>query len=182
MSEKIKNIEKAAERIRKAVQDKERIILYGDSDMDGISSVVVLEEAIKNLGGHVEYAFFPDRETDGYGLNLKALEMLKDKVPALLITLDLGIGNIEEVDAANKMGFEVIIVDHHETLFGVPNASIVVDPKQKDDDYPFKGLANVGIAYNLSREMIGKNISQNLKNSFLELAALGTIADMVPQV
>jgi len=180
--QKIKNIQLAAERIKKAVQNKERIILYGDSDMDGISSVVIVEEAIKNLGGHVEYCFFPDRETDGYGLNLKALEMLKDKTPALLVTLDLGIGNIEEVDAANKMGFEVIIVDHHETLFAVPKASIIVDPKQKDDDYPFKGLANVGIAYNLCIELVGENTSQSLKNSFLELAALGTIADMVPQI
>jgi len=182
MSEKIKNIDKAADRIKKAVQNKERIILYGDSDMDGISSVVILEEAIKNLGGHVDCAFFPDREKDGYGINLKALDMLKDKAPALLITLDLGIGNLKEVDLANEAGFEVIIVDHHETLFGVPNASIIVDPKQKDDEYPFKGLANVGITFNLCMELLGSQVSQNLKNSFLELAALGTIADMVPQV
>ena len=178
---KIKNIEKAAERIRKAVKNNERIILYGDSDMDGISSVVILEEAIKNLGGHVDCTFFPDRETDGYGINLKALDMLKNKVPALLITLDLGIGNVKEVDVANKMGFEVIIVDHHEPLIGVPKASIIVDPKQQDDPYPFKGLADVGVAYNLCLELIGPKISKNLKNSFLELAAMGTIADMVPQ-
>jgi len=184
--EKIKNIEKAAERIKKAVQNKERIILYGDSDLDGISSVVVAEEAIKNLGGHIDCAFFPDRENDGYGINLKALDMLKNKAPALFITFDLGIGNLKEVDVANKMGFEVIIVDHHEPLAGVPNASIIVDPKQEDDSYPFKGLANVGVTYNLCMELLGGPkgypISQNLKNSFLELAAMGTIADMVPQV
>jgi single-stranded-DNA-specific exonuclease len=179
---KIKNIEKAAERIRKAVANNERIILYGDSDLDGISSVVILEEAIKSLGGKIDVAFFPDRENDGYGINLRALEMLKDRVPALFITLDLGIGNIEEVEAANKMGFEVIIIDHHETLFGVPKAAIIVDPKQTDDGYPFKGLANVGVTFNLCMEILGNNISQNLKNSFYELAALGTIADMVPQV
>jgi single-stranded-DNA-specific exonuclease len=180
--QKIKNIEKAAERIKKAVQNKERIILYGDSDLDGISSVVILEEAIKNLGGHVDCSFFPDRENDGYGINLKALDMLKEKAPALLITLDLGIGNITEIDVANKMGFEVIIIDHHEPLAGSPKASIIVDPKQEDDDYPFKGLANVGVTYNLCMELIGNGISENLKNSFLELAALGTISDMVPQV
>ncbi len=182
MKNKIKNIEKAAERIKKAVKDNEKIILYGDSDMDGISSVVILEEAIKSLGGHVSSAFFPDGENDGYGINLKALDMLKDMVPALLITLDLGIGNLIEIDIANKMGFEVMVIDHHETLFGVPKAAIIVDPKQKDDDYPFKGLANVGVTFNLCMELLGKDISQNLKNSFLELAALGTIADMVPQV
>ena len=180
--QKIKNIQLAADRIRKAVANNERIILYGDSDLDGISSVVILEEAIKSLGGHIDVAFFPDREKDGYGINLRALEMLKQKAPALFITLDLGIGNIKEVEIANKLGFEVIIVDHHETLFGIPAAAIIVDPKQLEDDYPFKGLANVGVTYNLCMELLGKNISQNLMNSFFELAALGTIADMVPQV
>lgn len=182
MTQKINNIEKAAERIKKAVKKEERIILYGDSDLDGISSVVILEETIKSLGGHVDCSFFPDRETDGYGINLKALEMLKDKVPAILVTLDLGIGNVKEVDIANEMGFEVIIIDHHEPLEGVPKASIIVDPKQEDDPYPFKGLANVGVTYNLCMELLGNDVSTNLKNSFLELAALGTISDMVPQV
>jgi len=180
--QKIKNIERAAERIKKAVENNERIILYGDSDLDGISSVVIFEEAIKSLGGHVDCCFFPDRENDGYGINLKALAMLKDKAPALFITFDLGIGNVKEVELANKMGFEVIIVDHHEPLAGIPNASMIVDMKQLDDSYPFKGLANVGVTYNLCLELLGKKISQNLKNSFLELSALGTIADMVPQV
>lgn len=179
---KIQNIEKASERIKKAVANNERIILYGDSDLDGISSVVILEEAIKSLGGHVDCAFFPDRENDGYGINTNALTALKDKSPALFITLDLGIGNIKEVDLANQMGFEVIIIDHHETLIGTPAASIIVDPKQETDSYFFKGLANVGVTYNLCLELLGGWISQSLKNSFLELAALGTIADMVPQV
>lgn len=180
--QKIKNIDKAAERIKKAVKNRERIILYGDSDLDGISSVVILEEAIKSLGGSVDSAYFPNRENDGYGVNMRALEVLKDKAPALLITLDLGIGNINEVDKANKMGLEVIIVDHHEPLNGLPNALVIVDPKQKDDSYPFKGLANVGITFNLCLEILGKDVSKNLKNSFAELAALGTIADMVPQI
>ena len=83
--QKIKNIQLAADRIRKAVANNERIILYGDSDLDGISSVVILEEAIKSLGGHIDVAFFPDREKDGYGINLRALEMLKQKAPALFI-------------------------------------------------------------------------------------------------
>lgn len=178
---KILNIEKAAERIKLAVKNKERIILYGDSDLDGISSVVIFEEAIKSLGGHIDSAFFPDREADGYGINLKALEMLKNKAPALFITFDLGIGNLKEVDIANELGFEVIIVDHHEPLAGVPKASLIVDPKQTNDSYPFKGLANVGVTYNLCMELLGSKISHNLKNSFLELTALGTIADMVPQ-
>ncbi|MEK7541115.1 MAG: DHH family phosphoesterase [Patescibacteria group bacterium] len=181
MSQKIKNIEKSAERIKKAVLNKERIILYGDSDLDGISSVVILEEAIKNLGGEVCAVLFPDRENDGYGINPNALKILSDKAPALFITLDLGIGNVKEVEIAKKLGFEVIIVDHHETLFGIPDTPLIVDPKQKDDSYPFKGLANVGITFKLCEEILGEKISENLRNSFLELTALGTIADMVPQ-
>jgi single-stranded-DNA-specific exonuclease len=180
--QKIKNIDKAASRIKEAVLNKERIILYGDSDLDGISSVVILEEAIKSLGGKIDSVFFPDRENDGYGINLNILESIKDKVPALFITLDLGISNIKEVKAANDMGFEVIIIDHHETLIGTPEASIIVDPKQKDDDYAFKGLANVGITFRLCEELLGDGISKNLRDSFLELTALGTIADMVPQI
>jgi len=100
----------------------------------------------------------------------------------LFITLDLGIGNVKEVETAKKLGFEVIIVDHHETLNGVPDVPLIVDPKQKDDDYPFKGMANVGITFKLCEEILGKKISKTLRNSFLELTALGTIADMVPQI
>ncbi|TSC95234.1 MAG: single-stranded-DNA-specific exonuclease [Parcubacteria group bacterium Licking1014_1] len=182
MLSKIKNIEKAAERIKKAVQNKERIILYGDSDLDGISSVVILEEAINNLGGKIDSAFFPDRENDGYGVNMKALNILKDKAPALFITLDLGIGNLKEVKTAKEMGFEVIIIDHHEILHSMPDTPIIVDPKQKEDSYYFKELANVGITFKLCEEILGDKISKNLRDSFLELAALGTIADMVSQV
>ncbi|MBI2053799.1 MAG: DHH family phosphoesterase [Candidatus Staskawiczbacteria bacterium] len=179
---KIKNIEKAAERIKKAVLDNERIILYGDSDLDGITSVIILEETIKNLGGKVESVFFPDRENDGYGVNMKALDILKNKAPALFITLDLGIGNLKEAIAAKKIGFDMVIIDHHETLQKKPDVPIIVDPKQKDDSYPFKGLANAGIVFKLSKEMLGSGISENLENSFSELAALGSIADMVPKV
>lgn len=179
---KIKNIERASERIKQAVRNNEQFIIYGDSDLDGISSVVMLEEAIKNLGGEKTAVFFPDRENDGYGINKKSLEYLKNKAPALLITLDLGIGNVEEVKIAETLGFEVIIVDHHEPLDKVPQVDIIVDPKQKDDPYPFKGLANIGVTFRLCEEMLGKKMSESLRKSFLELAALATIADMVPQI
>jgi single-stranded-DNA-specific exonuclease len=178
---KIKNIEAVAERIRLAVKNGERILLYGDSDMDGISSVVVLETAINAYGGKVDAVCFPARETDGYGLNANGLNFLKDKVPALLITLDLGIGNVKETDMANEMGFEVVIVDHHQPPSPMPNASIIVDPFQPGDDYPFKGFANVGLAYVLSLELLRDKVTPELKNNLMELAALGTIADMVPQ-
>lgn len=179
---KIKNVEKVADRVKKAVQEKECIILYGDSDLDGISSVVILEETIKNLGGEVSIVVFPDRENDGYGINLKALEFLKDKAPALFVTLDLGIANVKEVQVCNKMGFEVIIIDHHEALDKLPPAKIIIDPKQKGDNYYFKDLCNTGLTFKLAKEILGNNFSDSLKNSFLELVALATISDMMPQV
>ena len=178
----IKNLEKAAKRIIKAVKKKERIILYGDADLDGVSSIVILKEAIKNLGGEIVAVYFPDRENDGYGINENALNTLKDFAPALFITSDLGIGNFKEIKIAKEMGFEVIIIDHHEILNKLPKASIIIDPKQKGDKYPFKELANVGIVFKLSQILLGKNFSDSLKNSFLELTALGTIGDMMPVV
>ncbi|MBU2540135.1 DHH family phosphoesterase [Patescibacteria group bacterium] len=178
----IKNLKKAAERIKKAVKDKERIILYGDSDLDGETSVIILKESIQNLGGEVSAVFFPDRESDGYGITKKAIEELKDLSPALFISMDLGISSFAEVEIAESMGFEVIIIDHHQPLNGLPKASIIVAPKQESDKSTFKNFANVGLIFKLSEILLGKNMSQSLRNSFLELTALGTLADMMPIV
>src|SRR3989344_2467707 len=182
MKHNIKNIEKAAKRIKEAVSSKEKIILYGDSDCDGISSIVILGEAIKSLGGNITAIAFPDREKDGYGMNFKALDFLQPHAPALFITADLGIANVKEVDAANAMGFEVIILDHHQVLDELPKASIIVDPQQKDDDSPYQYLCNAGLIFKLVEEMLGDGFSENQRNSLLELTALATISDMVPQI
>ena len=177
----IKNLKKAAERIKKAVKNKERIILFGDSDMDGVSSVIILKEAIRNLGGKVADIYFPDRETEGYGLNETALDYLKEKAPALLIIMDCGIGNFKEVKLAKKMGLKVIIIDHHEILKKVPEAEIVVDPKQKGDKYPFKKFAATGIVFRLVEVLLKEKLTPLLRNNLLELVALATVADMMPQ-
>lgn len=182
MAIEIKNLKKAAKRILSAIKSKENIIIYGDSDMDGVSSVIILEETIKNLNGGVTTVYFPDREKDGYGINGKALSFLKEYSPALLITVDCGIGNFKEVKIAKKLGFEVIIIDHHEILGKVPNASIVVDPKQSGDKYPFKQFAAVGLVFRLSEVLLGKKMTGALRKNFLELAAMATIADMMPRV
>ena len=189
MSVEIKNLKKAAKRILKAVKNKEKIILYGDADMDGVASVIILEESIRNLGGEICAVYFPDREKEGYGLNITALNYLKSNAPALLILLDCGISNFEESKLARRMGFEVIIVDHHEILDKLPEAAIIVDPKQKGDKSPFKILATAGIAFKLSQELFGstgspqdgEKFSENLRQNFLELTALATISDMMPQ-
>jgi single-stranded-DNA-specific exonuclease len=177
----IKNLDKAAKRIMKAVKKGEKIILYGDADLDGVSSVIILKEALKSVGGNIVHIHFPDREKDGYGITEGALKSLKDFTPGLLISMDIGIGNFKEVLVARKMGFEVIIVDHHEILGKVPKANIVVDPKQKGDKYPFKTFAAVGLVYRLVESMLGDSLKGELKRSFMELTALATIADMMPR-
>lgn len=192
----IKNLKKTADRILKAIKKRGKIILYGDADLDGVSSVIILKETIKNLGGEITAVYFPDRETEGYGITRKGLEELRKFTPALLIALDLGIGNFQEVKLAKKMGFEVIIVDHHEVLDKLPEAEIIVDPKQKGDKYPFKELANTGIVFKLSEVLLGRSskssallspqseprqMTKSLRENFLQLTALATIADMMPK-
>ncbi len=181
MKTEIKNLKKAAQRILKAIKNKERIVLYGDADLDGITSVIILKESIKNLGGKVSAVYFPDRETEGYGISETGLNFLKEITPALLIAVDCGIGNFREVELANSLGFEVVILEHHEVLDKLPKAKIIVNPKQKGDKYPFKGLASVGITFKLSELLLKGKMSDGLKKNFLELVALATIADMMPR-
>ncbi len=177
----IKNLRKAANRILRAADSDERIILYGDADMDGVTSVIILKEALMSLGKEVAQIYFPDREKEGYGFTEKALACLKKYAPALIIVLDCGISNFEEIKKAKEMGFEIIVVDHHEPLDELPEASIIVDPKQEKDEHPFKYYANVGLAFELAKILLGEKMTSSLERSFLELAAMATIADMVPR-
>jgi len=178
----IKNLKKAANRILKAVKNKEKIIIYGDSDMDGVSSVIILEESIKNLEGQIAAIYFPDREKEGYGITEQGLDCLKKHAPALLVVLDCGIGNFKEIKIAKKLGFEVILIEHHEVLDKLPEADIIVDPKQEGDKYAFKQFATVGIAFKLAELLLKRQMSESLRKSFLELVAMATIADMMPRV
>ncbi len=178
----LKNLSEAALRIKKAAAENEKIIIYADSDADGVCSAVIVQEAIKSLGGNIEMVLFPNREEDGYGINARALELVKGKDPALFITLDLGISNNKEIAALNDMGFEVIVVDHHQPPDTLPPASIIVDPKQPGDESGLIHLANVGLAFILAEELLGKDFSVTQRVNFLELTALATISDMVPQV
>jgi len=175
----IKNLKKAANRILKAIKSKEKIVIYGDADLDGVTSVIILKESIQNLGGDISAIYFPDREKEGYGINKTALDFLKTITPALLVALDCGIGNFQEVKIAKSLGFEVIIIDHHQILDKLPEASIIVDPKQKGDKYPFKEFAAVGIVFKLSQLLLKEKMSEAMRKNFLELVALGTIADMM---
>lgn len=190
---KIKNIDKAAERIKKAVKNGEQIVIYGDSDLDGISSMVIVKETIDNLISLLPkekkesfpnvFSSSPERKSEGYGLNEKALEFIKSKVKkGLIITLDCGITNFKEIEEAKKSGFSVVVIDHHNTIGGIPEAAeIVVDPKQESDDYPFKEYANAGLAFKLAEETLKEKMSPMLRDSFLELTALATISDMMTE-
>ena len=178
----IKNLKKAAQRIKKAIEKKEKILLFSDSDLDGVTSLIVLEEAIKSLGGEIRALCFSERNLkEMYCLNKEAIDFFKKYSPALLITLDCGITNFEEIELAKKIGLETIIIDHHQILDKIPKASIVVDPKQKGDNYPFKELAAVGISYYLAQLLLENKESPALKKSFIELTALGTLADMMKE-
>ena len=176
----IKNLKKAAERIKKAIKNKENIILYADADLDGTCSLLILEETIKNLGGEVKAIYFPDREEEGYGINEKALDYLKRYSPALFIALDCGISNFKEIEKAKELGFEVIIIDHHKILEKLPKADIIVDPRQKGERYPFKEFATCGIVFRLSALLLGKKLTGLLENNSIELVALATLADLMP--
>lgn len=177
----IKNLKKAAQRIIKAIKDKEKIILYGDADLDGVTTVIILQDSIKSLAGRISAVYFPDREIEGYGITEKGLKLLKKYSPALLIALDCGIGNFKEVKLAKSLGFKVLIIDHHEILDKLPEAEIIVDPKQKDDKYPFKGLSCAGLVFKLSEVLLENKLTEGLRKNLLELVALSTIADMMPR-
>jgi len=176
----IRNLKKTAQRIERAIKNKEKILLFSDSDLDGVTSFIVLEETIKSLGGKIEDFYFFGRSLEEmHGFNKDALKYFEKSGPALLITLDCGITNFEEIETANKLGLETIIIDHHQVLNKLPNASIVVDPKQEKDKYPFKELAAVGIVCHLSRLLFKNKWDTEIKRSIMELTALGTLADMM---
>ena len=176
----IKGVKEGSERILKAVASKERIILFGDSDPDGVSSVVILEEALNALGVKPFFVYFPDWRKEDYGFNKKALHFLKDKAPALLIIADCGIGNFEETKSATEMGFDILMIEHHEPLEREPVASVIVNPKQEKDS-PFLNLCTAGIVYNFVKLILSEaQIGVGLEN-FLELAAIATISDQMPK-
>ncbi len=175
----MKNLKKVSERIKKAVAEKERIVLYCDADLDGVVSAIVLEETVESLGGKVK-VYISNREKWSYGLSKQAVFSMKKEAPALLISLDCGISNFEGAKEAKKRKFELIIIDHHQTLSVLPETSLILNPMQKGDKYPFKKLANAGIVYKLAQEIL-KDKFKKKENCFLELVSLATVADMVPK-
>ena len=176
------DMEKAVDRIVTAIKNKEKIVIYGDYDVDGITSITVLKSFLEERGLQVDQ-YIPNRLEEGYGLNKPALEEIASKKYDLMITVDCGISAIEEIDYANSLGIQTIITDHHEPVEELPKAFAVIDAKRKDNKYPFRELAGVGVAFKLSQAIsirLGLEEKEYLK--FLDIVCVGTISDIVPLV
>jgi len=176
----IKNMEQAVDRILGSIKFKLPIAIYGDYDVDGVTATTLLVQVIHALGGLV-IPYIPDRFEEGYGLNTHALEILDASGMDLVITVDCGIRSVKEVEQAQENGLDIIISDHHHPRDVVPAAKVVICPKQSGDDYPNKNLSGVGLAYKIAQALISKSERSDLVvENWLDLVALGSVADMVP--
>jgi single-stranded-DNA-specific exonuclease len=175
----------AVERLSRALAAGERIVVYGDFDTDGVTATVLLVSVLRQLGAQVEY-YVPDRFSEAYGLNNEALRYLREERHAdLVVTVDCGIRSSREVAYAHSLGLDVIVTDHHSVPAMLPPALAGSDPNREDCPSPFKSLAGVGVAYRLAdalfRAGVGTGGAGALEN-YLDLVALGTVADVVPLV
>lgn len=179
------DMDKAVARIREAIEADEMIVIYGDFDADGVTSTVLLTEALRGLGIRRSQArpYIPDRVDEGYGLNQEALTKIKEEMGGdLVITVDCGIRSVAEVDHANAIGLDVIVTDHHSIGPDLPPALAVINPKRAESAYPEKMLAGVGIAYKLAQAMyqaMPDRVALDLTR-LLDLVAIGTVADLAP--
>ena len=176
------DMEKAVERIIKAINNQEKVMIYGDYDVDGITSITVLKKFLEERGlktGH----YIPNRLEEGYGLNENAIRSIAEQKYTLMITVDCGISGIEEVDLANQLGIETIITDHHEQLEILPNAYAIINAKRKDSQYPFRGLAGCGAVFKLIQAIsIRLKLEEKEFLKYLDIVCVGTISDIVPLV
>ena len=176
------DMDKAVERIIKAINNQEKVMIYGDYDVDGITSITVLKKFLEERGlktGH----YIPNRLEEGYGLNENAIRSIAEQKYTLMITVDCGISGIEEVELANQLGIETIITDHHEQSESLPNAYAIINAKRKDSQYPFRGLAGCGAVFKLIQAIslrLGLEEKEFLK--YLDIVCVGTISDIVPLV
>lgn len=176
------DMEIAVDRIIKAVNNKEKIMIYGDYDADGITSVSVLKKYLNQIGLETG-EYIPNRLNEGYGLNKEAILKIYNMGYKLMVTVDCGISGLEEVEYANTLGIETIITDHHEPAEQLPNAIAVIDAKRKDNIYPFNQLAGVGVVFKLIQAIsIKLNLDEKEYLKYLDLVCIGTISDIVPLV
>lgn len=176
------DMEQAVDRILMAIDKKEKVIIYGDYDVDGITSITVIKKFLKERGLDVGY-YIPNRLDEGYGLNKEAIEKIANEGYTLIITVDCGISGIEEIKYAYEKGMEVIVTDHHEPLEELPKCVAVIDCKRKDNKYPFKNLAGCGVVFKLTQAISQKlNLDEKEYLKYLDIVCVGTISDIVPLV
>ena len=176
------DMEIAVKRIIQAIKNKEKVIIYGDYDVDGITSITVLKKFLSDRGLEVD-SYIPNRLDEGYGLNKSAIDKIVSEKYQLMITVDCGISGIEEIDYANSLGLETIITDHHEPAETLPKALAVVDAKRKDNKYPFNQLAGVGVVFKLTQAISQVyNLDEKEYLKYLDIVCVGTISDIVPLV
>ncbi len=185
----ILNMDKAVERILQAVKNNEKIVIFGDYDADGVCSCAIFHDFFKKIGFDNFHIHIPDRHLDGYGLTSGAVKEFAEQKAGLIITVDCGITDYNEVEEINKAGIDIIIIDHHLAPEKLPNAFAIIDSKQEKDSYPFKYLCGAGVVFKTIQALIAKGnesaswrIVPGWEKWLLDLAAIATIADMVPLV
>lgn len=176
----LKDMDKAAARITRAVDNMEKIAVYGDYDADGVTSTAMLYSYLETRGADVIF-YIPQREGEGYGMNMGAVEYLKEQGVSLIVTVDNGISSVQEVARANELGIDVVVTDHHRPQEILPDAAAVVDAYRPDDTSPYKHFSGVGIAFKLLMALEdGAGDVEDLLEAYSDLAAIGTIGDIVP--
>jgi single-stranded-DNA-specific exonuclease len=172
-------IREAVTRLRRALDQHEKILIYGDYDVDGTMAVVVLLTALRMLGAEVE-AYVPHRLTDGYGMRVPVVEEAAANGVRVVISVDTGIREHEVLARARELGVDCIVTDHHLPDGHLPPACAILNPRRPDCNYPEKSLAGVGVAFKLAQALLGERMTERLLQSFLKVVAIGTIADVVP--
>ena len=176
----LKDMDNAAARITRAVDNMEKIAVYGDYDADGVTSTAMLYSYLETRGADVIF-YIPQREGEGYGMNIGAVEYLKEQGVSLIVTVDNGISSVQEVARANELGIDVVVTDHHRPQEILPDAVAVVDAYRPDDTSPYKHFSGVGIAFKLLMALEdGAGDVEDLLEAYSDLAAIGTIGDIVP--
>lgn len=176
------DMQKAVDRIKKAIETNEKVMIYGDYDADGITSTTVLKKFLSERGLEAGY-YIPNRLNEGYGLNHNAIQTIYKEGYTLIITVDCGISGLKEIEYAMELGLEVIVTDHHEPGEELPKCLAVIDAKRKDNQYPFNQLAGVGVVFKLIQAIsmsLGLEAKEYLK--YLDIVCVGTISDIVPLI
>lgn len=172
---------KARDTIRRAIEQGKKIAVFGDYDVDGVTSTCVMTRVLRSLGADVRH-YIPDRLSEGYGLSMGAMDRLAQDGIGLIVTVDSGVSAFEEIARARELGMEVVVTDHHECREELPDANAVVNPKRADSIYPFAELAGVGVAFKLASALAGDGQQRAVLEQYADLVALGTVADVMPLI